>query len=140
MSAQINQILSKSFEHTSQNFYQLINYDQHIREALEETFMFSDFKKTLKRYIKESIVSTYSLKLTKADLKATKSYQKVKVARNRLSDIVVSKSDVVTVNMIRVMKRKHEEDVVEAAQKTMRLAKAKLKREKKKREKERLKS
>ena len=92
--------------------------------------MFSDFKKTLKRHIKESIVSTYSLKLTKADLKAIKSYQKVKVVRNRLSDIIVSKSDVVTINIIRVMKRKYE-DVVEVAQKTMRLAKTKLKRKKK---------
>ena len=42
--------------------------------------------------------------------------------------------------MIRVMKRKHEENVVEAAQKAVRIAEAKLKRERKKREKERLKS
>ena len=102
--------------------------------------MFSDFKKTLKRHIKESTVSAYFLKLTKANLKVIKSYHKVKIARNRLSDIVVNKSEVVTVDMIHVMKRKHEEDVVEAAQKTVRIAKAKLKREKKKREKERLKS
>ena len=134
------QTSSKSFKHTSRNFHELINYDQHIRETLEETFMLSDFKKTLKRHIKESIASAYSLKLTKADLKATKSYHKIKIARNRLSDIVVSKSEVVTIDMIRVMKRKHEENVVEAAQKTMRIAKAKLKRKEKKREKERLKS
>ena len=138
--AQINQISSKSFKHTSRNSHQLINYDQHIQEVLEETFMFSDFKKTLKRYIKESIVSTYSLKLTKADLKAIKLYQKIKVARNRLSDIVISKLNVITVNIIRVMKRKYEKNVVEVAQKTMRLAKTKLKKKKKKREKERLKS
>ena len=134
------QTLSKSFKHTSRNFHELINYDQHIRKVLEKTFMFSDFKKTLKRHIKKSIVSAYSLKLTKADLKAIKSYHKIKIARNRLFNIVVSKSEIVTVDMIRVMKRKHEEDVVEVAQKTMRIAKAKLKREKKKREKERLKS
>ena len=41
--------------------------------------------------------------------------------------------------MIRVMKRKYEENVVEIAQKTMRIAKAKLKRKRKKREKKRLK-
>ena len=102
--------------------------------------MFSDFKKTLKHYIKKSIVSAYSLKLTKADLKTIKSYHKVKITCNRLSDIVVSKSEIVTIDMIRVMKRKHKKDVVKIAQKTMRIAKAKLKREKKKREKERLKS
>ena len=39
---------------------------------------------TLKRYIKESIVSTYSLKLTKTHLKQIKSYQKVRIARNQL--------------------------------------------------------
>ena len=138
-SAQIIQTSPKSFEHTSRNSHQFINYDQHIRKALEKTFMLSDFKKTLKRHIKESIVSAYSLKLTKADLKKIKSYQKIKIARNRLSDTVASKSDVVTIDMIRAMKRKHEEDVVEAAQKTVRIAEAKLKREEKKREKERLK-
>ena len=74
LSAQNIQISSKSFEHTSRNSHQIINYDQYIRETFEETFMFNDFKKTLKRYIKESIVLTYSLKLTKADLKAIKSY------------------------------------------------------------------
>ena len=102
--------------------------------------MFNDFKKTLKRHIKESIVSTYSLKLTKTNLKKIKLYQKVKPARNRLPDIVVSKSNVVTIDMIRVMKRKHEKNVVEVTQKTMRIAETKLKRKKKKREKKRLKS
>ena len=99
--------------------------------------MFSAFKKMLKRHIKGSIVSAYSLKLAEMKLKEIKSYQKVKTAHNRLSDTVASKSDVVTVGMVRAMKRKYEEDVVEAAQKAVRIAKAKLKRERKKREKER---
>ena len=70
-SAQIIQILSKSFEHTSRNFHKLINYDQYIREVLKKTFMFSEFKKTLKRHIKRNIVSTYSLKLMKTKLNVT---------------------------------------------------------------------
>ena len=120
------QILSKLFKYTFRKFHEFIKYDQYIRKALEKTFIFNDFKKTLKRYIEGNIVSTYSLKLTKTKLKKIKLYQKVKIVRNRLPDIVVNKSNVVTMNMIRVMKRKHEEDVVEVAQKTMKIKKGKI--------------
>ena len=47
-------------------------------------------------------------------------------------DIAVNKSKVVIIDTIRVMKRKHEENIVEIAQKTIRIAKTKLKRKKKK--------
>ena len=73
-------------------------------------------------------------------MKKIKLYQKVKIARNRLSDIIVNKSNVITMNIVRVMKHNYKKDVVEVAQKTMKIAKTKLKRERKKREKERLKS
>ena len=74
--------------------------------------MFKDFKKTLKRYINESIVSVYSLKLMKTELKKIKSYQKIEIVHNRLFDIIVNKSNIIIMNMIRVMKCKYEEDVV----------------------------
>ena len=137
---QIAQISLKPFELTSRNFHELINYDQHIREVFKKTFMFNDFKKTLRRRIKESTVSTYFLKLAKTKLKKIKSYQKVKTVRNRLPNIVINKLNVVMISMIRVMKRKYKKDIIEIAQKAIRIAKTKLKRKRKKCEKERLKS
>ena len=76
-------------------------------------FMFKDFKKILKYYIKESIISVYSLRLKKTELKKIKSYQKVKIAHNRLPDTVVNKLDIVMMSIIHVIKRKHEEDIIE---------------------------
>ena len=115
-------ILSFLLTRTSKDHKKIIDYDQHILIIVKEMIMFNDFRLLLKRHIKKSIVNVYFRNLMKIQLNEMQSTQLRKRKRNVFSDNVVSKSNLIVVEMIRAKRQKENADDFTKAKQTMKAA------------------
>ena len=139
---EITSSIASSFsllEHISHEFREIVDYEQHILTTMKHTKMSNDFRLTLKRYTKESIASIYSREFVKFDLNQSTTYQQARLRRTALLDTIVSKSNSITVRMIRFNKRKRKKNEMKKAKHTLKIAKRKLQKKQDKTEKKRLK-